>query len=218
MSMRSYGKIVVALGLVLVLAGTSQAQRQGRGRGQGGVGGGELVNNESVQKELKLSADQITKVKDAIKEVQAKHKDDLAKLRDLQGDENRAQRAEIMKGVRADLKKAIAEVLTPEQQKRLHEIELQQAGARAFEQEDVQKELKLTDDQKEKIKTINADAAKARQELSQGGQRPDREKIQSLRKETNTKIMEVLTDQQKETWKKMTGAPFEIQRRQRNNQ
>jgi Spy/CpxP family protein refolding chaperone len=210
--MRSFAKYALVLALVLVLAGVTQAQRQGRG---GGFNGG-LLSNEAVQKELKLSDDQVTKVKDAIKEVQTKHKDDLAGLQGLQGEEGRTKRAEVMKTVRADLKKAVADILTADQKKRLHEIELQQAGTGAFSEEDVQKELKMTDDQKEKIKTITADQRKAMQELRQGGNRPDQAKVAELRKETNAKIMEVLTDHQKETWKKMVGAPFEMPRRQRN--
>ena len=36
------------------------------------------------------------------------------------------------------------------------------------------------------------------------------QKIQALRKETNTKVMALMTDDQKKTWKEMTGEPFEI--------
>ena len=36
------------------------------------------------------------------------------------------------------------------------------------------------------------------------------QKIQALRKETNTKVMALMTEDQKKTWKEMTGEPFEV--------
>ena len=35
-------------------------------------------------------------------------------------------------------------------------------------------------------------------------------KVQTLRKETNTKVMALMTEDQKKTWKEMTGEPFEV--------
>ncbi len=42
-------------------------------------------------------------------------------------------------------------------------------------------------------------------------------KIQALRKETNTKVMALMTEDQKKTWKEMTGEPFEIVQQPRRN-
>src|SRR5262249_47297403 len=168
-------------------------------------------------KELKLDQDQTDKVKAAVQQVQDKHKDEFAKLRDLGQDERRTKTQELNRTVSEETLKAAGDILKPEQVKRLKQIELQQAGARAFTRAEVQKELALKDDQKEKIKTINDDAAKETRELNQGGNaQGNREKLAALRKQTMEKIDAVLTDEQKKSWKEMTGEPFAMQRRRPN--
>jgi hypothetical protein len=98
----------------------------------------------------------------------------------------------------------------------------------AFIELEVQKALKLTGEQKEKIKTIAADAAQERRELfqggvniGQGGANRDGEEAQkkmtALRKATVEKVSAVLTDDQKQTWKGMIGQPFEVQFQARRN-
>jgi hypothetical protein len=214
----------LALGLAVLLAGPvlaqDQQQRQRPGRGSGRAGGvAGLLTNESVQKELKIDEAQAGKVKDAVQKVQDAHKDDFAKLRDLSGEEQRTKREELSKTVNSEVLGAVGDILKPEQVARLKQIELQQAGARAFTRPDVQKALTLKDDQKETIKTINDDAAKAMRDLFQGGQRTpeSREKMTALRKETLEKVQAVLSDEQKKSWKDMTGEPFEVIRRRPGN-
>jgi hypothetical protein len=219
--MNSFCRTIFALGLAALLGGTvlaQQPQRPGRGAGRGG-GVAALLGNESVQKELKMDQDQTDKVKAAVQKVQDNHKDDFAKVRELTGDEQRTKREELNKTVTDEVLTAAGDILKPEQIKRLKQIELQQAGSRAFTRADVQKALALKDDQKDTIKTIAEDAAKAMRDLSPGGQRtPEtREKIAALRKETLEKVQAVLTDDQKKTWKDMTGEAFEVVRRRPGN-
>ena len=217
--MRRVGTVILTLGLALALAVPALAQQQRQrgqrgqfgGRGQGGVG--MLAENESVQKELNIDKDQADKVKEAVDKVRDSHKDDFAKLQDLGQDERRAKSQELNRTVSEETLKALADVLKPEQLNRLKQIELQQAGDRAFTRPDVQKALNLTDDQKEQIKTITEDAAKQRRELVQGGNaQGSRDKLTSLRKETLEKVQAVLTDDQKKTWKDLTGEPFQLTR------
>src|SRR5439155_2091673 len=113
---------------------------------------------------------------------------------------------------------------TPEQTKRLKQIELQQRGADGLLQKDVEKALNLTDEQKEKIKTITEDARKEMQSLrpAPGAGRPGGgggaggppqeffKKMAMVRKETQDKAMAVLTAEQVKTYKELTGAPFEM--------
>jgi hypothetical protein len=218
--MRNVIRGMLVLGLVIVLAQPSLAQQRqrGRGQGQGGVGG--LLTNPSVQKELKLDEDQTTKIKEAVQQVRDKHKDDFAKLQDLGQDERPAKQRELNQTVAKETMAAVSNILKPEQLKRLHQIELQQAGTRAFTMPEVEKALTLTAEQKEKIKSIAEDSNKEMRELRQGGQ-SNQEKIAALRKETNDKVQAVLTDEQKKTWKDLTGEPFTMQRARRpggNNQ
>jgi len=216
--MRGAGTFVLTLGLVVVLAAPAAAQQRQRGqRGQRGQGGGmggfaALLDNEAVQKELKVEKDQVDKAKAAAQKVREKHKEQLDKIRDLGQDERR----DLMRTVADETLQSLGEILKPEQLKRLKQIELQQVGAQAFTRADVQKALTLTADQQEKIKTISDDSAKSMRELFQGGNaQGGREKIAALRKETGEKIQAVLTDDQKKAWKELTGEPFEVRLGQR---
>jgi hypothetical protein len=221
LSMRVLCRFAFVVGLAALLTSPALAQRQRGQRGQqgqgraGGMGGiGALLENESVQKELKIDKDQADKIKEAVKTVQDKHKDELAKVRDLPQDEQRAKGQEISKTVSEETLKAAGEILKPEQVTRLKQIELQQQGSRAFTRPEVQSALSLKDDQKEKIKTITDDSAKEMRDLrgagnGQGGG-GNREKVTALRKETAEKVQAVLTDDQKKAWKNLTGEPFEV--------
>jgi len=233
--MKALGKVVLTFGLAALVtlpAVAQQQQRGGRGfGGRGGFGGfggpGMLLQNEGVKKELKLTDEQAKKASEAVTKVREKHQDEFQGLRDLSQDERREKMTQITKVISDETTKALADILTPEQQKRLKQIQLQQRGPQAFSDPDVLKALKLTDDQKEAIKTINEDFTQDSRELFQsfgrgnrgagrglggaGGFSPENQKkITELRKETMGKVMAVLKDDQKKTWKEMTGDPFEV--------
>src|SRR5690349_17966470 len=148
--MRRVMTLALALGLITALAAPAVAQQRQRGqrcqfagRGQGGVG--MLAENESVQKELNVEKDQADKIKEAVGKARDSHSDEFAKLQDLSQDERRTKAEELGRTVSEETLKSLADVLKPEQLKRLKQIELQQAGERAFTRPDVQAALKLTD-------------------------------------------------------------------------
>lgn len=225
--MRTFSKLVLTLGVAVLLASPALAQRGDRpGGGPGGRGGfgGSLMllSNKSVQEELKLSDEQATKAQQAAREVREKHQGDFEKIRELQGEEQRTKRQEVMKAYGEDSRKAMAGVLQPEQAKRLRQIELQASGAQAFANPEVQEALKLTAEQKEKIRDIGEDSREEMREIfeSASGDREEAmKKVTELRKETMTKVAALLTADQKESWKELTGEAFEIKfERPANNQ
>jgi hypothetical protein len=215
-----FSRIALTLSLAALLAVPALAQRQpGGGFGQRGGGGlGTLVQNESVQKELKVEKDTADKLKEAVTKVTDAHKDEQAKIQALPQAERAPERQKLTATINEETLKAVSEILKPDQVKRLKQIELQQAGTRAYTRPEVQKALDLKDDQIEKIKTITADSQKAMTDLRPAGGtgkpgKPDpavTEKITALRKETAEKIQAVLTDDQKKTWKDMTGDAFTV--------
>ena len=93
-------------------------------------------------------------------------------------------------------------------------VDLQQRGPQAFQDPAVEKALRLTDDQKEQVKTLNDDAAKEMRELFQGagaGKSVDLgKKMVIIRQETLERIESVLTDRQRQEWKTLTGKPFDL--------
>jgi Spy/CpxP family protein refolding chaperone len=204
--MRTFGKSILALGVLCLFASQAHAQQRGFGMG----GGLQLYMNSGVQKEIKLTEDQVSKVREIVTDIRGKYQDKLQEARDAQ---DREKSMKLNQEMMADAKKAMAEVLKPEQVKRFTEIQMQQMNVMAFQNPEVQKKIALTDDQKEKIKGINDDAMADRREIMQGFQ-DDREgtmkKLAEFNKGLMAKVTALLTDDQKKTWKEMTGEPFEV--------
>jgi len=221
--MISAKRFLLGVSLLILLVQPVMAQRrpggQGGFRGRGGPGGfgnpTMLLQNEGVQKELKLSEDQIQKIKDVSEKTREKYREQFESLRSSSSDqsEQREKMQALFRTASEETAKELAGILKPEQDKRLKQIGLQQRGVQAFQDPEVEKELKLTDDQKESIRTIAQDAAQEMREAFQGAQgnfQELREKGAALRKESMNKAMAVLTDEQKKTWKSLTGEPFEL--------
>jgi hypothetical protein len=215
MAMRKLMAWALAIGVAVLVPDTASAQGRGQGRGVVGVISGirVLLVNEGVQKELKLTDDQKTKVQ----ELAQSESEKMRELRLGGGQPDRDKLREAQKAVEEATEKFVKETLTPEQQKRLKQLRYQQQGVRAFTYPDVQKALKLTDEQKDKVKTLALDYDKELPEL-----RPQRgggggnfqemmQKRQALRKDYVTKAQALLTDEQKKEWKDLTGEPFEFQ-------
>jgi hypothetical protein len=220
--MRGCFKAALAFGMVAILAGPAMAQGQGRGFGMMGGGPVNLLGNPSVQKELKLDESQITKATELATATREKVMGLRDQLSDLQGQERATKQAELMKPINEEAMKTASAFLKPEQVKRLHQIELQQRGANALTDPTIAKKLGVTDDQAAKVKTILADQQSEMQEIRQSAGNDFQSmmpKITALRKETNTKVMALMTEDQKKTWKEMTGEPFEVvqQAPRRNN-
>lgn len=228
--MRAWTKTLLTLGVAILLVSPAAAQERKKGGqrpGGGAFGGfGELLLNESVQKELKLDEGQIAKVREMNEALGAKRKEAFGQLQNVSREEMMEKMREIMKPINDERAKTVAAILKPEQAKRLHQIELQQMGVRAFADAKLQEALKLTADQKDAIKTISADTEKETRSLRPmfggGAGGFDREKfaenqkkITALEKAATEKINDVLTAEQKKTLKDEMGAPFEIQRGER---
>ncbi len=133
-----------------------------------------LLTQKSVQDELKLSDEQ----RKQGTELAEKQRGGFEGLRDLSEDERRKKLEE---RAAANLK-SVAEILQPEQLKRLKQISWQQQGAFAFEQPEVASALQLTNDQKDKLKAIQKASREKMREAFGGGGQPDREKLQAARK------------------------------------
>jgi Spy/CpxP family protein refolding chaperone len=199
---------VLVLAVAAVAVAPAAAQQRGGGRGMGGGGGTlGLLAQKSVQDDLKLSVDQAGKVK----ELAAKQREAMQGLGDLSQEERRQKMQDMNKAN----DKAVAEILTPEQTKRLKQIRLQVSmrqggGIAAFNNPEVVQALSLTDEQKEKLKAIGEDVRKEMADLRQGGGEPAemRKKMEELNKSTHDKAMAVLTDEQKTKLKDLAGEPF----------
>src|SRR5262249_32901392 len=139
------------------------------------------------------------------RKVREKYWDDLAKLRDLEADKQVA----LMKKVDDETMKAIAEGLEPQQLKRLKQIQRQMDGAITLSSAEVAKDLKLTDDQKDKIRGVIREYDQEVTRLAFGGGF-DQERLKKLTKDALAAFVEVLTNDQRKAWKELIGEPFEL--------
>lgn len=208
--MTTFAKAFLTVGLVAIAAGPASAQ-QGRG-GMGG-GGAMLLVNKGVQKELKLNDEQTEKVETFAREWGAKMREEYQGLNDLSEDERRTKMQELNKGRAEALHKGLAEIMKPEQHKRFEQIDLQVSGSNAFATPKVVEGLKITDEQRAKIRQVNEDLRQTMADAREDFQN-DREgamkQIAEGRKAAIEKVMALMTEEQKSSWKEMTGEPFEV--------
>jgi hypothetical protein len=223
--MSRFFKTAVPAILVCLIAG-NVAHAQGRGGrgGRGGFGfGGQmpaimLVQNAQVQKELKTTDEQNGKIKeiaDASRPAEGAARPNFQEMTDEQ---RTAFREEMRKRGEENNKKVVA-VLTADQNARLKQIQLQLQGIRALsENEEVIKELSISDEQKAAVKTIVEESGKKMQELRAGlgrgaseeDQKKVREQSASIRTETETEGLAQLTADQKAKFDTMKGEKFEM--------
>lgn len=223
--MKRFSTWVLAVVLcALVSIATAQPPGGGFGGGRGMFGGGGLsmLGIPEVQKELKLTPEQIEQVKTKGPEIRTAIQEIFQEaggfqaLRDL-GEEDRAKLFAKVQDVQT---KAVASVLKPEQQKRFHQLELQQAGAQALGRKDVAEALKITDEQKEKLGGIQKEQGEAMRQIFQSVGNPMdmtsderaamQKKMQTLQKTLTDKSFAILTVEQSKSWKEMIGEPFKF--------
>jgi delta 1-pyrroline-5-carboxylate dehydrogenase len=216
--------IVLAMLGMCILCSAVQAQ-PGGGFGGGGMfggggpfGGGQaasvsssygrLLSSATVQKELELVDDQKTKITEANTKMRTAMREAFQGMQDGGPEEMQKK----MQALQDDLAKTIESILLPNQLKRLKEIALQQSGAQAINDPKIQEALKLTDDQKAKIKKVGEDAMQKMRSLFEGGgdMQENMTKMREMRQDTEKQLLAVLTDAQKQDLEKMKGKKLEI--------
>ena len=114
----------------------------------------------------------------------------------------------------------VAEILDTDQLQRLGQLQLQRAGLGALSRPEVAKHLGLTEDQQAQISKVQEDArsegrgAFGDRNMSDEDRRAMFARMRENREKMQADILAVLTDEQKETFDKMKGEPFEFPRRQ----
>lgn len=190
----------------------------------------QLLQNPQVKSELKLTDDQIAKLKEiesgllasvttSGKTIKEKYKTIESLPKDKQDAEKKKLADDIEKGLATltkDSQAKVGKVLSPEQDKRAKEILLQKFDFGIITKDDFATELKLTDAQKKQLndivgqmrtKTIGAweipdreDAAKRDKTLTE-----NRKRMEAVMKESNQQAKAVLTPEQLKTLETLKG-------------
>ena len=155
----------------------------------------ELLRSEDARKELKLTEDQVSKIK-ILLDSSWKSYQQLGSAK-----ENAPQK----KKVRFDTFDALEKTLTPEQLHRMVELQRQQLGPATFYDPRTARVLELTAQQKDKINDILEKFSLKRLELYD---KKAFKKLAELDKEILSEIMNVLDGEQKRGLNKMLGEPF----------
>ena len=163
---------------------------------------------EKVLNELKVSDDQREKLMQLLMERIMQTGPFLDSLTET-GPEREKKLSEHRKDAQEKLAKNLKDVLQPDQQKRLRQVTLQQEGSFALGQDDVRKELKITQEQMKQFMAITQELQRKVESLvkqAQSGGNPDeiRPKIEQLRKDEAKKLEAALTDAQKKQWKELS--------------
>jgi hypothetical protein len=160
--------------------------------GEPGLSVSGLLTQPAVRMDLKLSPEQVNR----ITALTAKRRDPSGMLR---GEHDEAAK-----------EKACFEVLKPEQAKRLQQVVWQQRGAYVFTDDEVARELDLSQNQREQIRRI-MQPEEPRRTSSQHyvvTHTDDHGKVVSA-SDLLRDVLGVLTEDQKAKWKEMIGEPFQ---------
>jgi serine/threonine protein kinase len=172
-------------------------------------GGGQvmLLGHASVADDLKLSEDQRARV------AGLRDKLHLHPPRVPFGtlDASHEQQREKVEDAVAANQKAVAEVLSPAQVKRLRQIDRQLLGPLAFGNPEVAAELGLTETQGQQIRQIQREGFAP--SPSDGPWRPGspdegRKRMEEKREQSVKRIVALLTDEQQKKWQELVGPPF----------
>ena len=149
-------------------------------------------------------------------------------------EEDRAKLEKATAAINKEAYKQLGDILNKDQINRLKQIERQLLGVNAFTNPEIVEALKLTDSQKATVKGVISDFQAERRELmadlgfGKGGGgfgkgkfdpeafkdmqkrlQETQTKVNKAEEEAINKILDVLDDNQKRTWKELVGAPFD---------
>lgn len=226
----------------LLMTATAFAQRGGdRGQRRGGDQGGrmrggnfqmmgqrgmrseaELLNRSDVQKDIKLTADQKTKLEALREELGEAMRARFAGGRGGRdgggsggGTFDREAMREEMDAVRKEVNEKTKAILTDEQWTRLGQIRIQLASVRAVMDPEIEKKLGLKATQKIEINKLNEALNQANGQIRSNGRENGIDSAQinaEIAKNNeimNAEIDKVLTKEQLAIWSEMKGKPFE---------
>lgn len=223
--LRSFRCMLHALLAVAFVASTAVAQfgppggddrgRGGRGFGGppgGGFGGSlmEVLRREDTQAELKLTDDQksqldglMTGMRDdpAVQEI-------FGRMRNAQSDTDRSA---VFNDLRKHMEGRIQTIVSRDQYARAQQLSVQRAGARALASDEAAQELKLSEEQRTRIREASekydADRRALREDQSLNDQQREA-RTEELRAARDQALESVLNDQQRQTWTAKKGAEF----------
>ncbi len=174
-----------------------------------------LIYNRSVQQELKLKPAQLSRLQEATTAIYKQNAREIQNaLRESRGDYKTydAARRKIQARCLKAFGKELTATLKSQQLCRLVQIQRQRRGPSIFNDPEVEKALKLTPKQHREMQAIvNQFTREWNAEMSRiSGLRFNEELWKAKRELATTKVVALLNDKQKSTWREIIGEPFEV--------
>ncbi len=183
-----------------------------RGPGFGGPGFGDpmasaaLIGLAEVQQELKLTEEQRPLVGDVLSKMQEQSRSvfesfnpqEIFTLEEKERDERFAKMRTKMEDVSKQTSERLNKILDKQQSARFAELQLQRGGVGSLMREEIGKQLKLSDEQRNKLREL----------IEQNPPFPPPTPDQ--RKKVETDAVALLSDAQKDQWAKLKGADFKF--------
>ncbi|HIF01165.1 MAG TPA: hypothetical protein EYG03_25325 [Planctomycetes bacterium] len=209
--------IALTFGVVCMTAAQAQ-QRSGRGFSRSSLLG--LLSLEQVQKEMKLSEEQMTEVQEIVKNLGTEMREQFSTLRSIEDrDQQRTKIIELLDQSDQKVREQLGDVVERPQLTRLYQIRLQvRAVADSLANSYVSGKLKITDDQKKKLDELNKSAQAEQLELFtsfRGASEEQRstafQKLRDIRSKADAAALVVLNAEQKTAFEEMKGEKIELQ-------
>ena len=162
-----------------------------------------LLREAEVLDDMEATPDQRVKIGEMISRLERPRRGRSRDDREMDPDEHRQRSLEVARKIKLELEG----ILNLDQQQRLPQIALQCQGPRAIREPDVMNALKLTADQKKKLRDIENEI------LFYGGEDfhkgpPSIDDFSQRAKNATNEMLDVLTEEQFQQWKELTGKPY----------
>jgi Spy/CpxP family protein refolding chaperone len=161
-----------------------------------------LLRQHSVQKELNLTDVHGKKIHEFASQ-QWKKAQEIHKMPQSEQDAK-------YDALTKENEKFLSDILTPEQKKRLDQVGMQVAGLLWAGRPDVASALKFTSDQRKKLQDLHKEARKEAVNIIKDtkDESAKQAEFKKLHEDNKKRLMELLTPEQKDTWKVLTGPEF----------
>jgi hypothetical protein len=230
-----FAKIAVAGLMSVVMVGPVWGQAGGAGQagagaqasgaattgGRATIGMGNInqtpwFSNQGIRSQLNLNDQQFNALNKAYGQAYTNYSSNLGQLGNTLTPQERAQK---MQDLRANFDQSFTTatqkyITDPRQQQRYHQLYTQYQGYDALTNPQIQQKLNLTDQQRQQLQQFGStynQQLNTLQQNSQANPQATANQFNTLRQQANQNINSILTPQQQQNWRQMTGDPYNFQ-------
>jgi hypothetical protein len=190
---------------------TNQQNTNQSASASGGINRTPWFSNQDIRSKLNLNEQQFNALNKAYGEAYSKYSTGSGQFGNNLSAEERARKTQELQGTfNQSMNRAVEETITdPQQRQRYNQLYLQYQGYGAFDDPALQQKLNLTDAQRQQLRQFQDEWNAQMQTYSRDRARDtDRTRWNEMRKQYGDRLNSVLNEQQRQTWRQMTGEPF----------